>query len=395
MLQQGALVKREDRCCSFNTIMKKTFLYETHLSLGAKMVPFGGYEMPIQYQGIIAEHFAARKAAVVFDTCHMGEFLINGVNAESDLDRIISCPVFSMKIGQCRYGLICNTNGGVIDDQILYRLDTEKFLMVVNASTQYNVYSWVKSNLSSGTSITNISQETGKIDLQGPLSVKILNQILDKPITDLNYYHWSYACYRDKKIIVSRTGYTGEIGFELYLDEQQTKNFWNACLTLGVKPAGLGARDTLRLEMGYPLYGHELDENRNAAESGFSRAIASYKTFIGSRAVLNESINKYLLSGIKLNGRRTARNGDEIRDLRGNEIGRVTSGSFSPSIECAIALGYIKKEYCSTTKTVIVVSGKNELLGTITDLPFYKMGTARLPYNDFADSSSGKGVPSD
>jgi aminomethyltransferase len=363
--------------------MKKTFLYNTHLSLNAKMAPFGGYEMPIQYEGILAEHFATRNKATLFDTCHMGEFLIAGANAARDLDKILSCPVASIKVGQCRYGFICNKNGGILDDQIVYRLEENDFFMVVNASTQDSDFEWIKSNISSETSAKNLSKETGKIDFQGPLSVKIIKQLLQKPIDDLKYYHWMYNFYNNKKIILSRTGYTGEIGFEIYLDEKQTLSFWDDCLSLGAKPAGLGARDTLRLEMGYPLYGHELGENRNAAESGYTRAIATDKQFIGSQVVLDAGCARDTLRGIKIEGRRTARNGDSICDNSQNVIGTVTSGSFSPSLGCAIAMGYVKKEHCAIGTKLVISTGKTELTGTVTETPFYKEATARKKLSEF------------
>jgi aminomethyltransferase len=364
--------------------MKKTFLHENHVSLGAKIAPFGGFLMPIQYEGILAEHFYARKTAVVFDTCHMGEFLIQGPNAVTDLEKILSCPVTSMKPGQCRYGFICNENGGVMDDQILYRLGENNFYMVINSSTQDTDYEWVKLNISPETSVDNISKETGKIDLQGPESLSIITRLLNKPVSELKYYHWMYNSYKGAEIIVSRTGYTGEIGFELYLDEQHTISFWNDCLSCGAKPAGLGSRDTLRLEMGYPLYGHELDANRNAAESGFSRAIALDKSFIGSSVVHDESKVTNMLCGIQLDGRRTARNGDRITDSSGKQTGVVTSGSFSPSLGCAIAMGYIAKNRCLIGTRVKVSTGAAELTGAIVDLPFYKNGTARRKLSEFS-----------
>ena len=363
--------------------MKKTFLYDTHLSLNAKMAPFGGYEMPIHYEGILAEHFATRNKATVFDTCHMGEFLITGANAARDLDKILSCPVASIKIGQCRYGFICNHNGGVLDDQIVYRFEENDFFMVVNASTQDSDFEWIKSNISSGTSVKNLSRKTGKIDFQGPLSAKIIKQLLKLPIDDLKYYHWMHNFYNNKKIILSRTGYTGEIGFEIYLDEKQTKKFWDDCLFLGAKPAGLGARDTLRLEMGYPLYGHELGESRNAAESGYTRAIAADKQFIGSPVVLNPGCAHDALCGIRIEGRRTARNGDSICDSSGAVIGSVTSGSFSPSLVCAIAMGYVKKDHCGIGTRLVINTGKTELTGTVTETPFYKQATARKNLSEF------------
>jgi aminomethyltransferase len=365
------------------TEIKKTILHDRHIFLGAKMAPFGGYDMPIQYSGIFAEHFAARKHSAIFDTCHMGEFMIQGKNSCTDLDKILSCPVSRLKTGQCRYGFICNENGGVIDDQIVYKMSENDFFMVVNASTQGADFEWIKSHLSSESSIENISSATGKIDLQGPASAKIISRLLDKPVSELKYYHWMSNSYKNGKILVSRTGYTGEIGFEIYLDEERTKNLWDECIRLGAAPAGLGSRDTLRLEMGFPLYGHELDADRNAAESGFSRAIASDKEFIGSGVVLDPSRKRFALCGIRLEGRRAARNNDEIFDLNGAKIGTVTSGSYSPSLECAIAMGYVRKESSAEGTAVRLRTGKTELSGSIVEMPFYKEATARKNLSDF------------
>jgi aminomethyltransferase len=363
--------------------MKKTFLFDTHVSLGAKMAPFGGFEMPIQYEGILAEHFATRKSATVFDTCHMGEFMISGPNAVKDLDNVLSCPVASMKTGQCRYGFICNNQGGIIDDQILYRLSENEFFMIVNASTQDSDFEWINEHVSTGTLAKNLSKETGKLDVQGPLSAQVINKLLKKSLSELPYYHWMYNEYDNKKVIVSRTGYTGEIGFEIYCDESSSKRFWDDCLSLGVKPAGLGARDTLRLEMGYPLYGHELDSQRNAAESGFTRAIASDKEFIGSKVIHDPGKATSLLCGIKLDGRKAARHNDLILSTDKVRIGCVTSGSFSPSLGYAIAMGYIGKTRCAPGTNVVICTSSHELTGTIVAMPFYKEATARKNITDF------------
>jgi aminomethyltransferase len=363
--------------------MKKTIFYDTHLALGAKMAPFGGYDMPIQYEGIVKEHFYTRQEAALFDTCHMGEFRIEGKGACSDLDHVLSCKVSTLKPGQCKYGFICNPSGGVIDDQLIYRLSDDAFFMVVNASTQDNDFNWIGSNLSSGTKITNLSAETAKIDIQGPKCAKIVQKLLEKPIDPLVYYGFMHNAYRGKEMLISRTGYTGEIGFEIYCDEKRALKFWNECMELGAKPAGLGARDTLRLEMGYPLYGHELDEKRNAAESGFSRAIAVDKEFIGSKTVGDTANVKSMLSGTILEDRRAGRAGDRVLDEKGAEIGVVTSGSFSPSLGVSIALAYVGKDSCAPGQKVRVRTERQELPGTLCETPFYKNATARKKLSDY------------
>ncbi len=363
--------------------MKKTIFYDTHVSLGAKMSPFAGFEMPILYEGIVKEHHAARTEATIFDTCHMGEFRIEGKTSCADLESIASCNVSSIKIGRCKYGFICNSNGGVIDDLLIYRLGEDRFFIVVNASTREKDFAWIRDHLSKTTLITDVSEETAKIDIQGPTSAKIVRKLLELPINEMVYYSFMQNAYKGRNLLVSRTGYTGEIGFELFCDNRVALSIWNDALQLGARPAGLGARDTLRLEMGFPLYGHELDENHNAAESGFLRAMANDKRFIGSEFIHDQSFVKQRLSGILFPDRRTARSGDAIFDCDNNEIGTITSGSFAPSIDRAIAMSYIRKNGCKTDETVIVRSARYDLRGTITVFPFYCNGTARKQLSDY------------
>jgi len=363
--------------------MKKTILYEKHLALGAKMTPFGGYEMPIQYESSIKEHNACRSGAVIFDTCHMGVFEIAGNSALSDLERILSCDIADMKLGACRYGLICNENGGVIDDQIIYRVDDDCFLIVVNASTKEGDFQWINQHISKDTVFEDVSDEHAKIDLQGPLAPKIAALLFQDQISDLKFYNFDYVFYKDEVVLISRTGYTGEIGFEIYGKPDVISRIWDICIDEGAIPAGLGARDTLRLEMGFALYGHELSSDRNAAQSNFSRAISSKKEFIGSRFALDPSAANQLLVGITIDGRRSARLNDIIVDESGKEIGIITSGAFSPALGCAIALGYVNKEYSMIGTSLKIISGKNEFLGKISELPFYKNATARADIREY------------
>jgi aminomethyltransferase len=363
--------------------MKKTIFHDTHVLLGAKMAPFGGYIMPIQYDGIMKEHLAARTHAALFDTCHMGEFRIEGKTACSDLDAILSCDVSSLKTGRCKYGFICNPEGGTIDDMVIYRISETVFFMVVNASTQENDFCWIRDHLLKTTTVIDLSQETAKIDLQGPHCIAIIQKLLENPILDLTYYSFMYNSYKGKEILISRTGYTGEIGFEIYCDEKRALQFWMESMELGAHPAGLGARDTLRLEMGFPLYDHELDKKRNAAEAHFVKAIATNKRFIGSEVVCDPSRLRHILAGILLDDRRAGRSGDKIYDTIHNEIGQVTSGSFGPSIGRAIAMGYIVKERHKIGEKVMIANERFDLSGEIVELPFYHNGTARKKLSDF------------
>jgi aminomethyltransferase len=272
----------------------------------------------------------------------------------------------------------------VIDDQIIYRLGENDFYMVVNAGTQDNDFQWIESHLSSSTGIENLSAQTAKIDLQGPGSARIMQTLMSEPIVDMKYYHFKYNNYHNKRLLTSRTGYTGELGFEIYFEHDDLAlSFWDACLKLGAKPAGLGARDTLRLEMGLPLYGHELNEKRNAAESGFFFAIASDKRFIGSEIVSDHSRRKEALISALLNDRRAGRHGDFICDTSGNEIGVVTSGSFAPSLAAAIIMGYVKKDYAASGTKIKIKTGRNELSATVAKPPLYKNATGRKQIKEF------------
>jgi len=362
-------------------MMKTTVLHSVHAALGARMSPFGGYDMPIQYAGgIIAEHGAARSRVALFDTCHMGEFIVSGPSAAADLDRLFSNDVANLPIGACRYGFLCNEDGGVIDDLITYRLSEAEFMIVVNASGEDGDFDWIAGRVSKGTSVENLSHATAKIDLQGPKSPKIAASLLKHPLNGLKYYRFMRNGYKGAEITISRTGYTGEIGFEIYCPASAAADFWNDCMSLGALPAGLGARDILRLEMGYPLYGHELTADRNAAQSGFAHAISKNKQFIGSTKVLDSSLCNQSLVGINIDGRRTARNGDTVM-TDGKTVGTVTSGCFSPTQGHAIALAYIDKESSGIDTAVSIISGKNTLSGKITAAPFYKKGTVRGDIN--------------
>ncbi len=362
---------------------KKTILYDTHIELGAKMAPFGGFIMPIQYTGIVKEHEATRRQATLFDTCHMGEFYVEGNNALADLETLITCPLATLEDGQCRYGMLCNEQGGVIDDLLTYRISATKYMLVVNAGTQDNDYVWVKKHLSADTTIENRSATTAKIDLQGPNSPKIMNQIFEDGINDLRYFRFKFSTYQGKEVILSRTGYTGEVGFEIYCPNEVAVSFWKEAMEHGAICAGLGARDTLRLEIGMPLYGHEMSETRNVAESGFDRSIDCTKQFVGSRIACDPAQKKEKMVGIILDGKRAARAGDTILDDSGEQIGSVTSGSISPSLGTAIALGYVAINQAQAGTKVKLQTARKALEGTISELPIYTEGTARKKMERF------------
>jgi len=362
---------------------KKTVLYETHIELGAKMAPFGGYIMPIQYTGIVKEHAATRTAAALFDTCHMGEFILRGPNALADLEKLITCPLASLEDGQCRYGMLCNENGGVIDDLLTYRISATEYMLVVNAGTRENDFNWISSHLSGDTEIEDVSDSTAKIDLQGPQAPKMMNKLFADGIDDLRYFRFKHSTYKGEPVIISRTGYTGEVGFELYCPPQLAADFWREAMELGAVCAGLGARDTLRLEIGMPLYGHELNEERNMAESGFARSIDCTKEFIGCSTVCDPQKQTEKMVGIVLDSKRAARAGDTIADADGQPVGIVTSGSISPSLGTAIALGYVKKDAVNEGDKVQLQTARTTLDGTVSPLPMYTEGTARKKMERF------------
>ncbi len=363
--------------------MKKTVLHDSHVKLGAKMAPFGGFLMPIQYSGIVAEHKATRAGATLFDTCHMGEFKVWGPNAAKDLDRIISSDIAGLKIGKCRNGFFCNNQGGVIDDLIVYRFAENEFMIVVNAATQDNDFDWLTSHFSGSTQAENLSEATGKIDLQGPKAPSIMQELTDSDLSSMKFYDHLRCRIDGTEALISRTGYTGEIGFEMYVQSQETTRLWDLFLTKDVLPAGLGARDTLRLELCFPLYGHELSDDRNAGESGFMRLITERGGFIGAEVVLDESKRKQALVALGFESRRSARGGEPILDDSGEQIGVVTSGSFAPSLNTAIGLGYVDREKAGEGQRVKIKTERSELDATIAEKPFYKDGTARKKITNF------------
>ncbi len=360
-------------------MLKQTPLFQLHKNLGAKLAPFGGWLMPIQYEGIIAEHNWTRKSAALFDISHMGEFIIYGNAKDCGLEKIITFNISTMLLGSCRYGFMLNENGGIIDDLIIYRLEQEKYMLVVNAATKAKDFEYIKKNLSAGTVLEDISDHTAKLDLQGPLSRDILTRFLGPDILGLKYYHFTELTILSKQAIVSRTGYTGELGFEIYINIECATELWNTLLkNPEVKPAGLGARDTLRLEMGFPLYGQDIKESTTPLEAGLDSFIDFNKPFLGRGALLKqkeEGLSRRLISFIS-DTRRSPRHNDKIISEK-TEIGAVTSGSFSPSLGVGIGMGYVESGYDWLGLKIAVKNERAEILAQITDKPFYKSGSAR------------------
>ena len=357
--------------------MRETPLASWHRSHGAKMAPFAGWDMPIQYEGILAEHNHTRSAASVFDICHMGQFMLEGEGAAEKLSRAVTHNLDTLKEGKCRYGFLLNEKGGVLDDLIIYRMGTDKFFLVVNAACAEGDFAALSSRVPG--MVSDISPRMGKVDLQGPASLDVLEKLLGQNFHDLGYFSFRECEFRGMPLRVSRTGYTGELGYELYPPRDMTEELWIALLEdERVKPAGLGARDTLRLECGLALYGHELDADHTPAEAGMGGLLTSTAPYVGHEQA--KEIKAQVLVPLKLEGRRTVRNGDAVA-LPGESaaIGKVTSGSFAPSLGYAVALAYVDKEYADRDAFELV-SGRSVLPASKTDLPFYKNGTARMKF---------------
>ena len=358
-----------------------TPLCEEHIKLGAKMVPFAGWNMPVQYsEGIIAEHNYCRENVSLFDICHMGELRLTGEGVAEELDHIFPRLVSVQKNGSCRYNFLLNDKGGVIDDLIIYRMDDEEFYIVVNAGSKDADVARLKELLSDKISIVDESSDTAKIDLQGPKSGEVLNALGFDSSELPGYYKWIKVQIAGVDVLLSRTGYTGELGFELYFNADKAVDIWNLLLENPiVKPAGLGARDTLRLEMGYPLYGHEMDVNTTPMEAGFGGMIkiSESRTFPGVDVLRSGKLNKQLV-GIEIEGRRAARDGAEVLS-DGVVVGKVTSGTFSPSLAKAIAFVSLSGDLDVVTGMKVELTvGRATLNGIVTELPFYKNSSVRV-----------------
>ena len=358
----------------------KTPLYDRHVSLKARMAPFGEWEMPIQYSGIIDEHLHTRNNASIFDICHMGEFILEGKSALQDIEKILTAKLSTLNINRCRYTFMLNESGGIIDDLIVYRLEEEKYMLVVNSATADADAEWIKNHISAQTSFENISDITAKIDLQGPASKEILQKLTPANLSELKYFRFVETTIDNVNAIVSRTGYTGELGYEIYIPTENAEQIWDKLLeNKSVKPAGLGARDTLRLEVGLPLYGHELSFERDPAETCFMFAVNLEKDFIGKDAVIKtkEIGAKEKLAGLKLAGRQSPRAGQKIKNADDEVIGEITSGSFAPTLGYSIAFAYISSNYCELGTEVQIDTGRKLLSAKISQTPFYINKEAR------------------
>ena len=335
--------------------------------------------MPIQYEGILAEHHHTRTACSLFDICHMGEFLVTGKTAEADLERLLTQRISTLQEGQCRYGYLLNEAGCVLDDLTCYRLGDERYYLVVNAATTARDAAWIRERLSSETVFKDVSAATAKLDIQGPKSREAIEQVIGARLPELKYFYAAPCTLLGEECLVSRTGYTGEWGYEVYFPASEAERFWKAFLAHDqIKPGGLGARDTLRLEMGYPLYGHELFEDRSPLGAGRGLFVDFTKLFIGREALLREKAagSTKVLVGLRLETKSAARAGDVVK-LVNAPVGFVTSGSLAPSLGVAVAMAYVDAEVSTPKQELTIDARGRSLSAEIVDLPFYKNGTAR------------------
>jgi aminomethyltransferase len=355
--------------------LKTTPLRDWHASHGAKMVPFAGWDMPVQYPtGIMAEHKQTREKAAIFDICHMGEFTLSGPGARDALARLVTQNLDTLAPGRCRYGFLPNEAGGVIDDLIVYCLAEDSYMLVVNGAREETDFAWIRDRLPAGLSFVNASADTGKIDVQGPLSAQAVEEALKLPCRQLKYFTFEQTTLAGAPAIVSRTGYTGELGFELYVPWDQVAAVWELLAAHpAVAPAGLGARDTLRLEMGYPLYGQDLDEAHTPAEAGYEAMLTSTAEHTAKGKV--REVRERLIA-LKIPGRRSARHYDRVLSAAGEDVGVVTSGSFSPTLGHGVALAYLRAD-AAGAESFTVRAAKAELAAERVELPFFTGGTAR------------------
>jgi aminomethyltransferase len=339
------------------------------------MAPFAGFDMPVQYTGIIIEHKHTRSKAGIFDICHMGEFRLSGQGAMNALNTVVSHDLTTLGPGKCRYGFLLNQGGGINDDLIIYCLADDEYMLVVNGACREKDFNHIKANLPSGLSFTDISDETGKIDVQGPESLDVIESLTGSKWNNLKYFNFETTERLGFPMIISRTGYTGELGYELYLPADKALAVWEQLAAdARVEPVGLGARDTLRLEIGYPLYGQDLDEEHTPVEAGAGFFLKKETEYIGKSGL---SKVRQSLIPLSIEGRRTARHYDEVYLPNGEKTGFVTSGSFAPSLGHCVALAYVRAEDAKG-ETFVIKTARTELEAKRTALPFYKDGTARM-----------------
>jgi aminomethyltransferase len=359
--------------------LKRTPLYESHRRLGAKLVEFGGWEMPIQYTSIIEEHQTVRSSVGIFDVSHMGEIEITGPNALNLVQKLITNDASTLKDYQVLYSPMCYESGGTVDDLLVYKLP-DRFLLVVNAANTEKDFAWVQQN-AKGFSVTvkNASDDYGQIAIQGPQAPALLQPFTECPLKNLGYYWATEARVLGHRVLLSRTGYTGEDGFEIYAEPKVIVTLWDELVQAGAKPIGLGARDTLRFEAGMPLYGHELDEKTTPVEAGLGWTVKEKDSDYNGKKILlaqkRQGTAKKLV-GLKMLEPGVPRQGYKIF-ADGREVGAVTSGMFAPTVNAFLAMGFVSSDILPTALIEIEIRGQRKR-AQLTKLPFYRGSVRKL-----------------
>lgn len=357
--------------------MKETALTSVHISLGAKMAEFAGYNMPIVYTSINEEHLAVRESVGVFDVSHMGEFLLKGDKALDLIQQVTSNDASKLVPGKAQYSCLPNLNGGIVDDLLVYRIAKNEYLLVVNASNIQKDWDWISQFNRYGVQMTNISDDTTLLAVQGPKAIETLQQLTDNDLKGVPYYGFiTRKLAGVENVVISATGYTGAGGFELYFDKKYAKHIWDAVFKAGskfqIKPVGLAARDTLRLEMGYCLYGNDIDDTTSPLEAGlgwitkFNKEFNGWETFLKQK---QEGLKRKLI-GFELVDKGIPRHDYPIVDESGNKIGKVTSGTMAPSLKKAIGMGYVETKYSQPGSEIFVEIRNSRIKSKVVKMPF-------------------------
>lgn len=359
--------------------MKNTALTHIHESLGAKIVPFAGYNMPVSYEGVTIEHETVRNGVGVFDVSHMGEFLVTGPNALDLIQKVTSNDASKLVDYQAQYSCLPNDTGGIVDDLIIYRINAEKWVLVVNASNIEKDWNWINKHNIMGAELRDLSDGFSLLAIQGPKAVEAMQSLTSEDLSAIKFYHFKVADFAGvENVMISATGYTGSGGFEIYCKNSEVEQVWNkvfeAGAPYGIKPIGLAARDTLRLEMGYCLYGNDIDDTTSPIEAGLGWITKFTKDFINAENLQKEKEvgPKRRLVAFELDERGIPRQGYDIVDGNGNIIGNVTSGTMSPSLNKGIGLGYVPSIFKDPGTQIHIQIRKNAVPATIVKLPFYK-----------------------
>jgi aminomethyltransferase len=363
-----------------NTItLQNTALSAKHISLGAKMVPFAGYNMPVSYTGLNEEHAIVRTGVGVFDVSHMGEFILKGDRALDLIQYVASNDAAQLYDGRVQYSCLPNGVGGIVDDLLVYRIDEKTYMLVVNASNIEKDWNWISKHNTFGVEMKNISDRTSLLAVQGPKAMEVLQQLTDVKLDTIPYYHFVKGKFAgEENIVISNTGYTGSGGFEIYFENDVANKIWDSIFTAGVafgiKPIGLGARDTLRLEMGFCLYGNDIDDTTSPIEAGLGWVTKFNKEFIDKKFLQDQKekgVARKLIA-FEMIDRGIPRHDYEITDATGANIGKVTSGTQAPTLQKGIGMGYVKTEIAKLDSEIFIKVRDKLLKAKIVKLPFYK-----------------------